>query len=136
MLGVLAENVRNEMLATKWMHFPLDVLLAYIRWYPAYPLNNRHLEEMMRSCWLTPSIVQSICTKPPSLGDQSKTNWTAQTADGRSRRVTLQSGSTLFSEPDIPFDARHPAKASDSSRPKTDSRIFRKRPSKSSDLVI
>lgn len=77
-LGVLVESVRNEMLATKWMHFPVDVILAYIRWYPAYPLSNRHLEEMMRSCWLTPSIVQSICTKPPSPGDQSKTNWTSR----------------------------------------------------------
>lgn len=29
------------------MRFPLDVILACIRWYAAYPLSYRHLEEMM-----------------------------------------------------------------------------------------
>ena len=36
------------MLATKGMRFPIDVILACIRWYAAYPLSYRHLEEMMR----------------------------------------------------------------------------------------
>jgi transposase-like protein len=29
------------------MRFPIDVILACIRWYAAYPLSYRHLEEMM-----------------------------------------------------------------------------------------
>ena len=29
------------------MRFPLDVILVCIRWYAAYPLSYRHLEEMM-----------------------------------------------------------------------------------------
>ena len=29
------------------MRFPLDVILVCIRWYVAYPLSYRHLEEMM-----------------------------------------------------------------------------------------
>ena len=29
------------------MRFPIDVILVCIRWYAAYPLSYRHLEEMM-----------------------------------------------------------------------------------------
>ena len=35
------------MLATKGMRFPIDAILVCIRWYAAYPLSDRHLEEMM-----------------------------------------------------------------------------------------
>ena len=35
------------MLATKGMRFPIDAILVCIRWYAAYPLSYRHLEEMM-----------------------------------------------------------------------------------------
>ena len=36
------------MLNTKGMRFPVDVILVCIRWYAAYPLSYRHLEEMMQ----------------------------------------------------------------------------------------
>jgi transposase-like protein len=36
------------MLNTKGMRFPVDVILVCIRWYVAYPLSYRHLEEMMQ----------------------------------------------------------------------------------------
>ncbi len=36
------------MLSAKGMRFPLDVILVCIRWYVAYPLSYRHLEEMMQ----------------------------------------------------------------------------------------
>ena len=36
------------MLATKGMGFPIDVILVCIRWYAAYPLSYRQLEEMMQ----------------------------------------------------------------------------------------
>ena len=36
------------MLATKGMRFPIDVILVCIRWYAAYPLSYRHLEEVMK----------------------------------------------------------------------------------------
>ncbi len=36
------------MLNTKGMRFPTDVMLVCIRWYAAYPLSYRHLEEMMQ----------------------------------------------------------------------------------------
>ena len=35
------------MLDTKGMHFPSDVILVSIRWYAAYPLSYRRLDEMM-----------------------------------------------------------------------------------------
>ena len=35
------------MLDTKGMRFPIDVILVCIRWYVAYPLSYRHLEEIM-----------------------------------------------------------------------------------------
>jgi len=31
----------------KRLHFPLEVMLVCVRWYAAYPLSLRHLEEMM-----------------------------------------------------------------------------------------
>ena len=36
------------MLTSKGMRFPIDVILVCIRWYAAYPLSYRHLEEMMQ----------------------------------------------------------------------------------------
>jgi putative transposase len=35
------------MLNTKRMRFPIDIILMCIRWYAAYPLSYRHIEEMM-----------------------------------------------------------------------------------------
>jgi transposase-like protein len=32
----------------KRMHYPLDVMLTCVRWYVAYPLSLRHIEEIMR----------------------------------------------------------------------------------------
>ena len=34
--------------AIKRMHYPLEVMLTCVRWYVAYPLSLRHIEEMMR----------------------------------------------------------------------------------------
>ena len=33
---------------TKGLRFPIDVILVCMRWYAAYPLSYRHLEEMMQ----------------------------------------------------------------------------------------
>ncbi len=38
------------MLAVKGMRFPVEVILVCTRWYAAYPLSCRHLEEMMEEC--------------------------------------------------------------------------------------
>ena len=31
----------------KQVHHPLDVMLTCVRWYAAYPLSLRHIQEMM-----------------------------------------------------------------------------------------
>jgi len=31
----------------KRLHYPLEVMLTCVRWYAAYPLSLRHVEEMM-----------------------------------------------------------------------------------------
>ena len=31
----------------KWLHDPVEVMLLSVRWYAAYPLSLRHIEEMM-----------------------------------------------------------------------------------------
>ena len=36
------------MLNLKGVRFPIDVILVCIRWYVAYPLSYRHLEEIMQ----------------------------------------------------------------------------------------
>jgi len=41
------------MLVVKGMRFPIEVILVCIRWYAAYPLSWRHLEEMMEERGVT-----------------------------------------------------------------------------------
>jgi len=41
------------MLVVKGMRFPIEVILVCIRWYAAYPLSFRHLEEMMEERGVT-----------------------------------------------------------------------------------
>ena len=36
------------MLDTKRMRFPLEIIAVCIRWYAAYPLSYRHIEELMQ----------------------------------------------------------------------------------------
>ena len=34
----------------KRRHYPIEVMLAFVRWYAAYPLSLRHIEAMMAEC--------------------------------------------------------------------------------------
>ena len=34
----------------KRLHYPLAIMLVCARWYAAYPLSLRHIEEMMHEC--------------------------------------------------------------------------------------
>ena len=36
------------MLKMKWMRFPKEIILLCIRWYAAYQMSYRNLEEMMQ----------------------------------------------------------------------------------------
>jgi putative transposase len=51
--------MRGEMMTIsfKGAHFPKEVILMGVRWYLAYPLSMRHVEERMEergSSWITP----------------------------------------------------------------------------------
>src|SRR5215470_1311799 len=43
----LDEKGRTQMVSFKGAHFPKDIILMGIRWYVAYPLSYRHVEELM-----------------------------------------------------------------------------------------
>jgi transposase-like protein len=43
-MKVMIEALRKVI---KRMHYPLEVMLPCVRWYVAYPLSLRHLEEMI-----------------------------------------------------------------------------------------
>ena len=46
---MLPTHTMNEALrrVVKRLHYPLEVMLVCVRWYAAYPLSLRHLQEMM-----------------------------------------------------------------------------------------
>jgi putative transposase len=44
--SLINSNLRKVL---KRLHYPLEVMLVRARWYAAYPLSFRHLEEMMQS---------------------------------------------------------------------------------------
>jgi len=46
----------------KRLHYPPDVILICVRWYVAYPLSLRQLEEMMaeRGIWVDHSTVEPL----------------------------------------------------------------------------
>ena len=51
----------------KRLHFPLEIMLVSVRWYAAYPLSLRNLEEMMRralSSALTPQVRPAVDAAP------------------------------------------------------------------------
>ena len=50
----------------KSAHFPKDMILMGVRWYVAYPLRTRHVEELMLERGGT-------WTTPPSIGGSSHT---------------------------------------------------------------
>jgi len=41
----IANSVLRKVL--KRLHYPVEIMLLCVRWYAAYPLSVRHLEEMM-----------------------------------------------------------------------------------------
>ena len=40
----MIDELRNVI---KRLHYPLEVMLVCVRWFAAYPLSLRHIEEMM-----------------------------------------------------------------------------------------
>jgi putative transposase len=50
----------------KRLHYPLEVILTCVRWYVAYPLSLRHLEEIM---------AENTLGKSSHLQPASSTRW-------------------------------------------------------------
>ena len=48
-MQALSIQLQNSVLrgVLKRLHYPLEVMLVCVRWYAAYPLSLRNLEEMM-----------------------------------------------------------------------------------------
>jgi len=48
-MKALQIQIENPVLrqVLKRLHYPLEIMLLCVRWYAAYPLSVRHLEEMM-----------------------------------------------------------------------------------------
>jgi putative transposase len=40
---------RDIAISVKGAHFPPEVILMGVRWYGAYPLSTRHVEELMEA---------------------------------------------------------------------------------------
>jgi putative transposase len=57
--------------ALKRLHYPLDVILTCVRWYVAYPLSLRHLEEMMSER----AVSVDHAPKEVPLGDSTVHRW-------------------------------------------------------------
>ena len=45
----------------KGAHFPQEIILTCIRWYVAYPLSTRHVEELMRERGVPVDHATVIC---------------------------------------------------------------------------
>jgi putative transposase len=55
----------------KRLHYPLDVILICVRWYMAYPLSLRHLEEMVAER----GVSGDYAPKEVPLGDSTVHRW-------------------------------------------------------------
>ena len=45
--GVLMETMKSLRKVIRRLHDPVEVMLICVRWYAAYPLSLRHIEEMI-----------------------------------------------------------------------------------------
>ena len=45
-MSVKSNNEKVNMLNFKWRHFEKEIILLNVRWYLAYPVSYRNLEEM------------------------------------------------------------------------------------------
>jgi len=52
----------NLMLSFKGVHFPKEIILMTIRWYLAYPLSYRHIEELMKERVASQPLIMFMVT--------------------------------------------------------------------------
>jgi transposase-like protein len=72
------------MLNFKGMRFPIDLILVCIRWYAAYPLSYRHLEEIMeeRGVSVDHSVGHSFPAAHREDGEETQAPGRGQLANG------------------------------------------------------
>jgi hypothetical protein len=92
----------------KRLRFPLDIMLLCVRWYVAYPLSLRNLEEMMQECgvfvdhstihrWLI-KLVPVLGGKPFVSGSAKTTAFPRSSTSTRAARTTPESRNTIGSK--------------------------------------
>ena len=89
----------------KGAHFPQEVILMGVRWYLAYPLSTRHVEELMeeRGVELDHATINRWVSKYSPLLEEAFHRRKRIICIGRStstaRRSTFSSPSTAMSKP-------------------------------------
>jgi hypothetical protein len=96
------------MISFKGAHFEKEIILTCVRWYVAYPLSYRQLEEMMQERGVTVDhstinrwgVVRKksrgIVRRPSSQGDSRDVN--RQGSDGPRRIAVLEAGAGVLVE--------------------------------------
>jgi transposase-like protein len=66
----------------KGAHFPQEIILTCIRWYVAYPLSTRHVEELMRERGVPVDHATVICGSIRAAGSRGalRHKWRPETA--------------------------------------------------------
>ncbi len=82
----------------KRMHYPLEVMLTCVRWYAAYPLSLRHIEEMMqeRGVFVDHATIHRALVQ---MADTDRIRWRVERSGG-------QEMSKLTSVDEL-FEGRH-----------------------------
>jgi hypothetical protein len=89
----------------KGAHFPKDIILMGVRWYVAYPLSYRHIEELMeeRRVEVDHSTIQRWVVKysPPleelsSVGFSLRLLWAAVGRHGADRQQSRDCSATVL----------------------------------------
>ena len=79
------------------LHYPLEVMLTCVRWYVAYPLSLRHVQEMMQErgvfvdhstvhCWamkMLPVLAAAFCRRKQSIDSSLRMDETYIKAAGQ-----------------------------------------------------
>src|SRR5262249_27497285 len=73
-LQLMLQRRRETMaISFKGAHFPQDIILMGVRWYVAYPLSTRHVEELMleRGVHVDPSTINRWVVKYSPLLEEA-----------------------------------------------------------------
>jgi transposase-like protein len=83
----------------KGAHFPPDIILMGVRWYVAYPLSTRHVEELMleRGVHVDHSTINRWVVKYSPQLNRATQHW--HTGSARQRVLSVESGYRVYECP-------------------------------------